>query len=406
MWVWPLLFPYKDICFLIRQNGPQKWGGGRARLGPEIPKVHYLCERKFNLSKRNIEVLTFAIKMSASPADQLQQFHPKPPSILKSLRLWTFSASLTPVALGATLCYRALGYFSVPLLLLTVGAVLAVNGAGNMVNSYFDSMRKLDSLQRHMPVKERHVGAGSEVRHRRPVHKENGSVGEERSIGQERAQHQLDQSALVNYAAYLYGFGMLCMLMLMTLSRAKSEFIAALFFGGLSSSFLYTGGVGLKYYILGDLLVVFTFGPLSMLFSYGVQGGHFPVGPLVLALPLAFSTEAILHSKHLREMEEDRRAGVISLAVLLGKHGSYFFFTLLLFLPYLLFAVFATQYSVLLGLPLLSMPYAFQLERTLREEGPSRAISVKAAKLNVAVSTLFIFGCLLAKDMPFIELVV
>ena len=28
-------------------------------------------------------------------------------------------------------------------------------------------------------------------------------------------QHQLDQAALVNYAAYLYGFGMICMLFLM-----------------------------------------------------------------------------------------------------------------------------------------------------------------------------------------------
>lgn len=265
-----------------------------------------------------------------------------------------------------------------------------------MVNSYFDSMRKLYSVK---SLKEDHNwnigGAGeSEVRRRRPVSETNGHIKDEKSQ---------DQSALVNYAAYLYGFGMLCTLLLMTLSRAKSEFIAALFFGGLSSSFLYTGGIGLKYHILGDLLVVFTFGPLSMLFSYGVQGGYFPLGPLILALPLALSTEAILHSKHLREVEEDKRAGVISLAVLFGKQGSYFLFTLLLFLPYLLFAVFATQYSFFLGLPLLSMPYAFQLERSLREVGPSKAISVKAVQLNVAVSTLFIIGCLLAKDIPFIN---
>jgi 1,4-dihydroxy-2-naphthoate octaprenyltransferase len=293
------------------------------------------------------------------------------------------------------------------LFLLTVGAVLAVNGAGNMVNSYFDSMRKLDPHKSPLPspVEEHRGGVGggaeSEMQQRRHIRGgENGCVSDERPLQQ---QHQLDHSALVNYAAYLYGFGMLCMLMLMALSRAKSEFIAALFFGGLSSSFLYTGGIGLKYYILGDLLVVFTFGPLSMLFSYGVQSGHFPLGPLILALPLALSTEAILHSKHLREVEEDKREGMISLAVVLGRQGSYFFFALLLFLPYLLFAVFASGYSLLLGLPLLSMPYAFQLERSLREVGPSRAISIKAARLNIVVSTLFILGCLLARELPFIE---
>lgn len=368
---------------------------------------HYLFIRR-NIENLTCDLSRYCLKMSAE-SGQLADQH-KPPSILAALRLWTFSASLTPVALGATLSYRAQGDFSMSLFLLTVGAVLAVNGAGNMVNSYFDSMRKLDSPRSQ---KDEYRGAGriisgsntngvrteTEVRQRRAI----GSSRHGWSREERLTQHQLDQAALVNYAAYLYGFGMLCMLLLMTLSKAKSEFIAALFFGGLSSSFVYTGGIGLKYYILGDLLVVFTFGPLSMLFSYGVQSGHFPLGPLILALPSALSTEAILHSKHLREMEEDKRAGVISLAVLLGKQGSYFLLTLLLFLPYLLFTVFATQHSLLLGLPLLSMPYTFQLERSLREEGPSRAITVKAAKLNVTVSMLFITGCLLAKDIPYIR---
>lgn len=213
----------------------------------------------------------------------------------------------------------------------------------------------------------------------------------------------MDQTQLVNYAAYLYGFGMVCLWLLMLFSSAKSEFLAGLFFGGLSSSFIYTGGIGLKYYILGDLLVMLTFGPLSVLFSFIVQCGEFTLRPLLLALPLALSTEAILHSKHLREMEEDKKAGMISLAVLLGKQGSYFLFTLLLFLPYLVFVVFGTQYSIYLGLPLLTMPYAFQLERRLREEGPTKAVSKSAAKLNLGLSVLLILGCIFATRIPFID---
>ena len=340
-----------------------------------------------------------------NPQDHFQFTFQSSSIILKALRLWTFSASLTPVVLGATLAYRAEGEFSLILFLLTLGAVLAVNGAGNMVNSYFDHMRKFDSNMNSPGINEfRRSGSHesrTESRQRRLSGHDNDQTA---SLDSNLVHNQLYQTALVNYAAYFYGSGMLCMLLLMVLSSAKSEFIAALFFGGLSSSFVYNGGIGLKYYILGDLLVVFTFGPLSMLFSYGVQSGYFPFGPLILALPLTLSTEAILHSKHLREMEEDKKAGVISLAVLLGKQGSYFLFTLLLFLPYLLFAVFATQYSVLLGLPLLSMPYAFQLERTLREEGASKATSVSAAKLNVVVSVLFTFSCLLAQDIPFLKL--
>lgn len=224
-------------------------------------------------------------------------------------------------------------------------------------------------------------------------------------LGKDLTGIQLYQASLVNYAAGMYGFGMLCMLLLMNLSSAKSELIAVLFFGGLSSSFVYTGGIGLKYYILGDLLVVFTFGPLSVVFSYLIQTGALKFGPLLLALPLSLSTEAILHSKHVREVQKDKKEGVISLAVLLGKQGSYFLFTLLIFLPYLVFAVLATRYSLYLGFPLVTMPVAFNLERTLRENGPSKAISYRAALLNMTISLLFILGSLLAPNVPFIQIV-
>ena len=303
------------------------------------------------------------------------------PSILSSLRLWTFSAAVTPVALGAVLSYKKEGLFSVVVLLVTSAAVLAVNGAGNMVNTYFEIMR--------------------EVSRRRPGPQQNHSV---RRWDDHSADSQNHQARVVNWAAYLYGFGMACLWITMWLSPANSFYLASLFFGGLSSSFIYTGGIRLKFYILGDLLAMFTFGPLSVLFSYTSQSGRFVIpGPLLLALPLALSTEAIIHSKHMREMAKDKEAGVLSLAVLLGKQGSYFLFALLLFFPYLVFAIWGTMYSLALALPLLTMPYAFQLERTLREEGPFRELSVGVAKLNFVLSSLFVVGCLLASDVPFLS---
>lgn len=301
-------------------------------------------------------------------------------SIYTALRPWTFSASLTPVILGAALSYKSCGQVNFVLLLLTVATVLAVNGAGNLVNRYFDSMRAIGSREA-----ENHHGSG-EVR-TPPI------------------PGPLEQTQIVNFAAYLYGFGMACLWLLIWLSSARSEHLAALFFGGLSSSFIYTGGIGLKYYIIGDVLVILTFGPLSVLFSFVVQCGSLRFFPLVLALPLALSTEAIIHSKHARETEEDKRAGVISLAILLGKQGSYFLFTLLLFIPYLMFVVWGTRYSLPLALPVVTMPYAFYLERTFRERGPIRAISTGSTKLNLAISLLFVIGCLFARDIPFLTVI-
>ena len=307
------------------------------------------------------------------------------------LRPWTFSASLTPVLLGAVLSYRIHGSLDPLLLLLTLAAVLFVNGAGNLVNTYFDKMRGSEP---------RGGGGGrGGIPDRR---RQGGREGELSTTA--AAFGHAEQTRLVNFAAYLYGFGMGCLGLLMRLSAAKSEHLAALFFGGLSSSFLYTGGVGFKYYILGDLVVVFTFGPLAMLFSFVVQSGRFSFRPLLLALPLAFSTEAIIHSKHMREAEADQRAGVVSLAVLLGRQGSYFLFTLLLFVPYMIFVFWSTQTAWTLGLPLLTMPYAFKIERSFRERGPSRALSANTAKLNLLLSSLFVVGCLFAGDIPIIRI--
>lgn len=303
-----------------------------------------------------------------------------PPSILSSLRLWTFSAAVTPVVLGAVLSYKSQGSFSFLLLLTTTAVVLAVNGAGNMVNTYFEIMR--------------------EVSQRRPGPRANHAVQRWDDHSVETQKHQ---TRVVNSAAYLYGFGMAGLWIAMWLSPANSFYLASLFFGGLSSSFIYTGGIRLKFYILGDLLAMFTFGPLSVLFSYTAQSGQFVIpGPLLLALPLALSTEAIIHSKHIREMVKDREAGVLSLAILLGKQGSYFLFALLLFLPYLIFVLWGTRYSLPLALPLVTMPYAFNLERRFREEGPYRDLSLNTAVLNFALSSLFVVGVLFATDVPFL----
>ena len=295
--------------------------------------------------------------------------------IRSGLRPWTFSASLIPVVLGAVLSYKCNGVFNVTsaaILLLSIAAVLAVNSAGNMVNTYFDYMRgvKLRAPTRDQALLEEH----------------------------------LQLTRMVNVAAYLYGFAMVSLWLLMWFSPAKSTHLAGLFFGGLSSSFIYTGGIGVKYYVLGDLMVIFTFGPLALLFSFVAQTGSLTFVPLLLALPLAVSTEAILHSKHARETDADKKAGVLSLAILLGPQGSYFLYTALLFAPYLVFFIWGLQYSFPLALPVLTIPFSFQLEKAFRDGGPGDSrISTGTAKLNLAMGLLFVAGCMLASRVPMMD---
>lgn len=286
-----------------------------------------------------------------------------------ALRPWTLSASLTPVLLGAVLSYKTHGQFSLTVATVSTLTVLAVHAAGNLVNTYFDYIQGVDS-----------ISEGTEDRTLVDSH--------------------LQPPQVVNLAAYLYGCGMIGLWALMFLSQARSEHLAGLFFGGLSSSFLYSGGIGLKYYVLGDVLVIITFGPLAVLFSYVVQCGHLSATPLLLAFPLALNMEAIIHSKHTRHISEHQQAGIVSLAVLLGHQGSYLLFALLLFLPYFILVYWIMQYSVFFGLPLATLLYAFGLERRFRESRGQVRVSSELARLNLTLGLLLVLACALASDIP------
>ncbi|XP_020024193.1 ubiA prenyltransferase domain-containing protein 1 isoform X2 [Castor canadensis] len=160
-------------------------------------------------------------------------------SYVLALRPWSFSASLTPVALGSALAYRSQGVLDPRLLVGCAVAVLAVHGAGNLVNTYYDFSKGID-------------------------HKKS----DDRTL----VDRILEPQDVVRFGVFLYTLGCLCAACLYYLSTLKLEHLALIYFGGLSGSFLYTGGIGFKYVALGDLVILITFGPLAVMFAYAVQG--------------------------------------------------------------------------------------------------------------------------------------
>lgn len=279
-----------------------------------------------------------------------------------ALRPWSFSASLTPVALGTALAYKQDGSVDLLVLVVCAVAVLVVHGAGNLVNTYYDFSKGID-------------------------HKKS----DDRTL----VDRILEPQDVVMFGAVLYSVGCLCATLLFFLSSLRLEHLALIYFGGLSSSFLYTGGIGLKYVALGDVVILITFGPLAVVFSHAVQVGHLSVLPLIYALPLALHTEAILHSNNTRDMHSDRRAGIVTLAILSGPAMSYVLYNVLLFAPYVFFCVLATRYTISMALPLLTLPVAFPLERQFRSQRYAK-IPQKTAKLNLLVGLFYVFGIILA----------
>lgn len=152
----------------------------------------------------------------------------------------------------------------------------------------------------------------------------------------------------------------------------------------------------------GDLIIIITFGPLTVLFAFIAQVGsttstpELYLKPLLYALPLALNTEAILHSNNSRDLESDRKSSIVTLAIYLGFTGSYVLYTALLFVPYFLFLVMTLKLNLAYLLPLMTIKMAFDLEKDFRYRNLNPLPS-KTAKLNLIFGLLYVLACFLAK---------
>jgi len=284
-----------------------------------------------------------------------------------ALRPWSFTASFTPVALGSALAYKVTNEFSLLTFIITCLTALSVHAAGNLVNTYFDYVRGIDN-----------------------------KTSDDRTL----VDMILTPDDVATLGGVFYVFGCIGFFLLTFTSNARMEHLALIYFGGLSSSFLYTGGLGLKYIALGDLLIFFAFGPLTVIFAYLSQTGNLSLVPMLYALPLALNTEAILHSNNTRDMESDQKAGIVTMAIFLGKTGSYILFVVLLFTPYIIFCLMGLHCSKWFFLPVLTVFIAFEQDREFRQ-GNKRNIPKNMAKLNLIMGVLYIVGCLLSERMAF-----
>lgn len=283
-----------------------------------------------------------------------------------AVRPQMFPLSFIPVLLGAVLGYKCCAEFNISLFFVTVVSVMSIHAAGNLVNTYYDYMKGVDTKS-----------------------------SDDRTL----VDNVLKPEQVVTLASYLYALGIVCVLILMIFSKAHGTQLAIVYFGGFFVSFSYTGGLGLKYHALGDVVFIVVFGPFVVLVSFMIQIGTFSLLPLVISIPLAFLSEAVFHSNNTRDMEADKKTNIRTLAILVGKEISYFLYALFVFTPYIIFIAWGVNYSLPLMLPILTLPSALQLERQFRA-GKLYENPADTARLSLLAGVLFTVGCLLSTDMP------
>lgn len=180
--------------------------------------------------------------------------------------------------------------------------------------------------------------------------------------------------------------------------------IAILLIGILSiaAGVLYTGGPRPYGYAgLGEVFVFLFFGLVAVNGSYYVQVEQLDALPLGLSISLGFLATAILVVNNVRDIETDRRAGKMTMAVRVGRHNAVVLYRLLVLGAFLVLPItlVGADASLLPLIGLLSLPLAIKPLRTMsnRTDGPSlnAALAGTGALLGV-FSLLVSAGLLLA----------
>lgn len=281
-----------------------------------------------------------------------------------AIRPRTLPAAAAGVVMGGALAWYD-GFFRFDAFLACLFAALFLQIGSNLANDVFDFERGTDTPERLGPTRVTQAGllTASEVK-----------------IGM----------------AVVFGLAALFGLYLAWLGGLPIIIIGI---AAILSAVAYTGGpFPLGYYGLGDLFVFIFFGLASVAGTYYVQAGFISPAAWWMAVPPGLIITAILVVNNLRDLENDRKAGKHTLAVLLGERKTKIQYVLCMAVAYLVlpFAAWMEIVPWTTMLAWLSLPIAYRAARlTLTQKGrPLNAALAGTGQTALAFSLLFWVGLL------------
>lgn len=205
-----------------------------------------------------------------------------------AIRPRTLPAAAAGVLMGSALAWHD-GFFRLAATLACLITALLLQIGSNLANDVFDFERGTDTPERLGPVRVTQAGL------------------------LKPSQVKLGM-AIVFALAALFG---------LYLTWLGGWPIIIIGVAAILSAIAYTGGpFPLGYYGLGDLFVFLFFGLAAVAGTYYVQAGFVSAAAWWMAIPSGLIITAILVVNNLRDLENDRKAGKYTLAVLLGERGT------------------------------------------------------------------------------------
>jgi len=284
-----------------------------------------------------------------------------------AIRPKTLPAAASGVVMGSALAWHDGSFQLLPALAALCVALLLQIGS-NVANDVYDFERGADTHERHGPLRVTQAGLLTSEQVKRGMWVIFGLA-----------------AFLGLYLAYLRGW-----------------VVIIIGLAAIISAIAYTGGpFPLGYYGLGDLFVFVFFGLAAVAGTYFVQVGLVSAAAWWMAIPIGLIITAILVVNNLRDLENDRKAGKHTLAVMLGSQGVRLEYVLCLAVAYLILPilVFMKIVPAFTLLACLSLPIALKSMRIVstQQGGPLNAALAGTGQTALAYSVLFWLGLIIAR---------
>lgn len=206
---------------------------------------------------------------------------------LRAVRFYAFSTSFTAVALGGLYARWCGEAFSWGRFAAATAAGMLIHAAANLWNDYFDYTGGVD--------------------------REPGKCGSAMIFSGELTPRRVFRAACL-CAALAAAAG------LALAWRLRSPGLVVLGAAGVVGAAGYCAGPrSPKHLALGEVWVFLMMGLGMPLGGWMCQTGTFSVRPLLAALPVAMLTALLLYNNNLRDLDDDRAAGIRTLPMLLGR---------------------------------------------------------------------------------------
>lgn len=286
-----------------------------------------------------------------------------------ALRPRVFVASYVPMGVAAMLAIQD-NVFNLPIFLLALLGVMALQTAANLINEYADFHKGAEDLKQ--------AGQSMVIKNK-----------------------LLTPNEVLAGAIFSVVLGVAIGLFMLSLDR---PWLWAIGIGGVIVAIAYTAGpFPLAYYGLGEVAAGIFMGQGVVLGAYYVMqpnpAMHAEIGArlCLTALPVMFMTAAILHANNVRDLESDKAVNKRTLAVIFGREVARREYRVLIWATYI-----SQVILVLIGwmpittlLTLITIPDARQLIRIIdTEEDPLKLHVAQGgtAKLHGKIGLLMCIG--------------